>query len=403
MTSPLDAAARVGRSLCESTHWDRAGHRCNWMGRPSAEADHVDGPITPTSAALGPDLYAGSSGVALFLAELSAQTGDPLARRTALGALARSVHGLDGRPGTASPLSVFDGHLGVAYAAHRIAALTDDAPAHEAADILLARALNATASPRPLDVIGGDAGAIPALLALGRDRAPRRCRDAAIALGEELLRTASDRGPTWTWAPEIASGPGPAGTFPAGIAHGASGFGLALLELHAVTGRDDFRAAALGAFAHADSRADRPDPRRRPPSWCRGAPGIALARLRAAAIDPPGRASHLASARLALDATLSAIDALGPDSRADASLCHGLSGALEALALAGSPHAEALAHDLIARHSATGDWPTGVPSGGPNPSLMLGTAGIGHALLRLHAPLAVPPILILTPAEIPQT
>jgi lantibiotic modifying enzyme len=48
---------------------------------------------------------------------------------------------------------------------------------------------------------------------------------------------------------------------------------------------------------------------------------------------------------------------------------------------------------LIARHAAAGDWPSGTPSGGPNPSLMLGTAGIGYTVLRLHDPNRVPSIL----------
>ena len=332
MNSPLDAAARIGRDLCDSAHWDREGRRCNWMGRSAAEADRPDGPITPTSAALGFDLYAGSAGVALFLAELFGQSGDPIVRRTALGALGRSVDRLVEGPGTASPLSFFDGPLGVAYAAHRVAALTGDGAAHEGADAQLSRAIESFTAPRPMDVIGGNAGAIPALLALGRGRAPTRCLDTAVALGEELLRTATGHGSRWTWDPETASGPGHEETFPAGMAHGAAGIGLALLDLHAETGRADFRAAGVGALAHSDSLFDPvlgdwpgPDqgetagrsmsPRPRPPAWCRGAPGIALARLRASKIDPRGRAAHLASARRAIDATLGAIQALGPAPR----------------------------------------------------------------------------------------
>ena len=46
------------------------------MGRSMTEVSRNDGPITPTTAALGPDLYSGSSGMALFLAQLFAMTGD---------------------------------------------------------------------------------------------------------------------------------------------------------------------------------------------------------------------------------------------------------------------------------------------------------------------------------------
>ncbi|HZW30379.1 MAG TPA: lanthionine synthetase LanC family protein, partial [Isosphaeraceae bacterium] len=59
--------------------------------------------------------------------------------------------------------------------------------------------------------------------------------------------------------------------------------------------------------------------------------------------------------------------------------------------------ARAATQSLIDRHSASADWPSGRSSGGPNPSLMIGTAGIGYTLLRLHDPGGVPSILLLTP------
>ncbi|HEX5723916.1 MAG TPA: hypothetical protein VFX98_00545, partial [Longimicrobiaceae bacterium] len=42
-------------------------------------------------------------------------------------------------------------------------------------------------------------------------------------------------------------------------------------------------------------------------------------------------------------------------------------------------------------------WPCGVPNGGETPALMLGTAGIGHFYLRLHAPERIPSVLLITP------
>ena len=95
------------------------------------------------------------------------------------------------------------------------------------------------------------------------------------------------------------------------------------------------------------------------------------------------------------------------ESRGDVCLCHGLSGLAEVVGIAGEMNddvtfrdraAEAM-HVLVARHSMKADWPTGVMRSGPNPSLMLGTAGIGHALLRRHAPARVPTVLILVPGR----
>ena len=416
-TSPLEAAARIGRSLCRGACWDRAGRHCNWMGRSTAEVARAGDPVTPTSAALGPDLYAGSAGVALFLAELAALTGDPDCRRTALGAIDRSIRQLDRTPpapGPDSPLSFFNGPLGVAYAARRIGVLTGHPGLDAQAETLLDRLAEAAAAPHLMDVIGGNAGAIPALLAMG----PRRL-DLATALGEELCRAAHRRGPAWGWEAGATSGLEGATASLTGLAHGTAGIGLALMELHAATGRELFLEGALGAFAAEDSQfdpargnwpdlryADGPDAATRPPrfatGWCHGAPGIALGRLRAGVLDAPRRDAHHATARAALATTLAAIEAARASPRADPSLCHGLAGLGEIVLIAwqvlGDDEyrrgADGVGRLLIDRHSAAGDWPSGLTSGGPNPSLMLGTAGVGHAFLRLHDPEGVPPILI---------
>ena len=47
--------------------------------------------------------------------------------------------------------------------------------------------------------------------------------------------------------------------------------------------------------------------------------------------------------------------------------------------------ARAAGRALIDKYAASGSWPSGVATAGPNPSLMLGTAGIGMHFLRLHA------------------
>ena len=57
--------------------------------------------------------------------------------------------------------------------------------------------------------------------------------------------------------------------------------------------------------------------------------------------------------------------------------------------------AEAAAVRAMQRYEATGaPWPCGVPGAGETPNLMLGTAGIGHFLLRLHDPAGIPTPLL---------
>ena len=107
-------------------------------------------------------------------------------------------------------------------------------------------------------------------------------------------------------------------------------------------------------------------------------------------------------ARAAMTTTLDAIDENLPRPRHDASLCHGLAGLLEIALVAGRilddsncmAHANSTARTLIDRYARTIDYPSGLISGAVNPSLMLGLAGTGYALLRLHAPHRVPSILL---------
>jgi lantibiotic modifying enzyme len=407
----LAAAAGIGRALCREAYWDHQGNLCNWMGRVTGNPAEPGGPISSVACAIGPELYGGSTGVALFLAQLAAVTGDEDCRRTALGAFARSLRQLDRRQAADLPSRSFHGGpVGLAYAARRIAALTGERAMDARVDDLLARAADGKGAPAAPDVIGGHAGAIPALLALGGPRATAL----AVSLGEELCRTARRQGSIWVW--EVEKKGGGVETPLTGLAHGAAGFALALLELHAATGRGEFLEGGRAAFAYEDQQFDPrvgnwPDLRALEAlaeplyqvAWCHGAPGIGLARLRAASLDAEFRDAHTAAARVALKTTQAGAEKAAQVARADACLCHGLAGLAEIVLTAGQwleddacrSWARALAADLIARHAAAGDWPCGVYPPGHNPSLMLGTAGIGYHFLRQYDPQRVPPILVV--------
>ena len=266
-----------------------------------------------------------------------------------------------------------------------------------------------------MDFIGGAAGGILALLGPGIPEAPEHFRRAAVALGETICAAAEPIGPAWAWTSIRASGADLGPRPLTGLSHGAAGLGLALVALFTATGREDFRDGARRAFAYEDGlfderRGNWPDLRRheaddRPRfavAWCHGAPGIVLARLRALELDPEGAALYLPAARAGIATTVAALESLAADPESDASLCHGVTGLAEVVFLAG----EILNEDdlrrrardatlaLLAQHGERGDWPSGAPSRGPNPSLFLGEAGIGHWLLRLHDPAAVPSVLL---------
>ena len=201
-----------------------------------------------------------------------------------------------------------------------------------------------------------------------------------------------------------------------GMAHGASGAAWALLELFAATGEHRHREAAERALDYErhwfdPQAAGWPDLRgvqrreRRgtftPPyttTWSHGAPGIALARLRAWEIL--GDERHRAEAAAALGTTAASVERelLAPG--AGFTLGHGLAGNADVL-LRGAqlmPAGAALALRAgeigIGRYATAVDgWPCGGP-GGLAPGLLTGHAGIGLLYLRLHDATVPSPLLV---------
>jgi lantibiotic biosynthesis protein len=418
----LAAADRIGARLARDAIWHE--DRCNWFAPyfESATGSKEQGLVT-----LGPTIYDGTAGIALFLAELHRLTADPVFAATARGAIA---HALSRRDDVIAPMrqGFHTGAVGIGYAAAVVGTcLGDDGLAARGAELAL-QAFDP--STMMLDVISGGAGSIPALLRLAQLRGDPRLAEAAWAAGEAILARAapSERGLSWDTMGEMAEALEAAGLggqlarTPAhpnltGLSHGAGGIGLALLELAAATGEARFGAAARRAFGYEDSWFDAandewPDLRRdpatggdapAPSAWCHGAAGIGLARLRAFELtgDDGFREDALRALRIA-GRSIGARLAAG---EANYSLCHGVAGDAELFLLAsealGLPQGLEVARGVagygLAEFAETGaPWPSGAPGGAETPGLMLGLAGTGYFYLRMSAPTRVPPILVLS-------
>src|ERR1035438_6853077 len=127
----LDIAGRIAARLCRDALWSRG--RCNWT------ADFVDdGGIA--YGALGPDLDAGTSGIALFLARMASATGERIFRLTADGALRQALGKLP-----VAGCGLYSGGLGIHYVAAEM-----DREIDEAAVIR-----QAAPDRSELDVVGG--------------------------------------------------------------------------------------------------------------------------------------------------------------------------------------------------------------------------------------------------------
>lgn len=352
-----------------------AGNRMSWLGLDFGGADRWQ--VTP----VGQDLYAGMAGIALFFAQLAKVTGQEKYAAPAVRAL-RSLHTyldelLDG-PTTRRPRpGAFSGEAGIAYTLAATSALLGE-PALAAPVGALLQALTGVVetdaelgaeAKNGADVKNGTAGCLAVAGAL----APRfaEASDLAAACARVLMEKARERPVS-------------------GFCHGAAGIGWALARHAARTGDENARNAAWAVFAE-ERAAFSPatgDDTHRMHAWCRGAPGIGLAR---AGIDPALRTADLDDdLRLALEST-TAFGLFG-----NHSLCHGDLGNLELFTIAAlvpderSHRISRILDDIVKRGLICG-----TPAGLPTPGLMTGLAGIGHGLLRIAAPDAVASVLLL--------
>jgi type 2 lantibiotic biosynthesis protein LanM len=378
------------------------------------------------------DLYVGAPGIALFLAHLGARTDRPAAIDLARGAMRTLLRRLDHTGDAMRNIGAFQGWGGIIYALAHLGVLCRDEEFLDEAEVIAGRITAVLDRDEDLDVVGGAAGAIAALLALERARAasgirgtaggPRgRPLDAARRCGEFLLGRAlvSEEGLGWRTRvggddPQI------------GFSHGGAGIGWALAALGARTGEPRFRDAARRTFRFesrlfwpelrrwlGDGAGDRQSPGRshtgigpavQAPiersvaiAWCYGAPGIGLSRLRAdeLAEDESLREEVAMAARLTVERGFGQ----------NHCLCHGDLGNLDFLAQAArGPHAPSGLERDVRRLTAVvlgsierDGWRSGTRAGVLSPGLMNGLAGIGLGCLRLAEPERVPSVLVLDP------
>lgn len=399
----LDVARSVCAGLVATAIWHE--DRCAWLGPELLGRPR--GGLEQGWASTGPDLYAGTAGIGLVLAEAGRLLSDPEAAHTALAALR---HGLAHSHGISPRFAggFYNGVPGIAVAALRGSQLLDDPSL--AVDALAA--LDAVAETPEFDLMWGTAGTILALLVAhaitGRDRLLRRavtCADRLVARGVD-----DGRGLSWSSATLATI------DHPVGISHGACGAGLVLCELGHASGEARFAEAGRRALAYAANHFDRRqrnwpnlliagDPRADrhrsfPATWCHGAPGIALAHIRADALAPdPERRGIL---RLALTTTDRATQRWFDSGRWNFSLCHGLLGNAEVLRHGSDTHDATRTVERVSRAGSREalvhrrPWCLDVPDGEP-PGLMNGLAGVLHHYLRMHAP-EIPSLLLVEPS-----
>ncbi|HEV7507432.1 MAG TPA: type 2 lanthipeptide synthetase LanM [Thermoanaerobaculia bacterium] len=361
---------------------------------------------------VGPHLYGGTLGIALFLAALDHVDGTGEHRELcleALGPLRQRLTGLAADPERAQAAKMGIGGMvglgGFAYSLWKVGGWLRDPTL-----LVEARALLALFSPERIeaasssDVISGLAGAILVLLALTSPEAEVE-PEPAIATAElcarqlaARLHEAEGRPAGWTTLPG----------FPplSGFGHGAGGIAHALLRLYARTGRSEHQELALKGLAfertlyspaHRNWRDARRPGDQFMTSWCHGAPGIALGRIGTLDVldTPEIRADVQNALATTLDEGLVPLD----------HVCCGNMGRVEILLAASRKlddeslyeEARKLATAVVRRGQEQGGyrWVLEPGSAAFDPSFFTGASGVGYTLLRLAGPGLVPNILSL--------
>jgi type 2 lantibiotic biosynthesis protein LanM len=394
----LAEADRVADEVAR--HAIRRGSSAAWIGLGWLGESEVS-----QLTVLGPDLYNGACGIALFFAAHAAARRRAPSAELALAAVAHLRRSLRSRAAARFARSLGIGGatgLGsIVYALAVMAKLLGDdgllADAHRAAELV---SDDLIAADRQLDVIGGSAGAILGLLRLCRDTQADGVLGRALKCGEHLLaqpRVGPEGCRSWR-------GPAPPPVALNGMSHGAAGFAYALGSLAAATGRADFAAGASECIAFENSGYDAehsnwPDFREAHPHWqcrwCHGAVGIGLARVAMTRGGAPDAALLEADIRNALAAAVR-----GWPGHYD-SLCCGALGSVEFLSEAGTALARPDLSKLASRRmaavldsaAATGDYRWNGAERRFNLGLFRGLAGVGYTCLRQVAG-SLPNVLI---------
>jgi type 2 lantibiotic biosynthesis protein LanM len=381
----VEAAEEIGDRLSRLAIIDNG--EAHWTGLLRSPAGGYEYSV------VGPDLYEGGAGIALFLAYLARATDRPdferLARAAYVGAARQFAS-----PAPPPSVGAFSGLPGLLYTALHLSDLFGDPRIVGDALRHLDPISREVGRGSEIDVMHGSAGCLLVMLRLAEHVPSSRAMEVAGRCGSHLLQHVA-----WT----------DGGRPLLGLSHGAAGVAAALAQLARASADLRFDHAARRALAYERARFDPgsenwPDLRgddddeARPPTfmwaWCHGAPGIGIARLMTPVSDDATRHTDVA---IALSSTEGhGFD--GPDN-----LCHGGLGNTDLFLLAareyGDPRwrsrAMSRAFTALDRRRQTGAWRCDAPDGLEPPSLMTGVAGIGYQLLRLADPDTVPSVLAL--------
>ncbi len=406
-------AAQVVQTLLDSA--SRAGDgTATWI----APIINID--LGWSVAPLRPDMYLGTTGIAVMLAayqhEVKAGRADAVAGADGLldatlatmraaedYFAAQRATGMAIRPEPPGGYIGLGGQIWGWLLLRRLGIGPDPEYALQRAQALAALVPEAIHSEGTHDLLSGPPGAIVPLLRLSEVDGSREWVRTAVSIGERMRDVA-------ILAP-AATGDGPTAWWPGkfdtdrlgGASHGSTGIGWALSHVDAA------QDLAEAAFRHEESLYDlrlpgwldmrKPERPSDAAAWCHGSVGIGIvaADMLARATDPAGQKRWADVLRRAAQASWPA--GMG----ANHTMCHGELGTweLQLHALAAGVAPPELDREWLNARLLTSMEDFGAVAG-PNrdafrPGLLNGIAGIGYQLLRMHPQCQLPSVLLPDP------
>ncbi|WP_315803042.1 lanthionine synthetase LanC family protein [Bradyrhizobium sp. SZCCHNS3002] len=344
----------------------------------------------PSHKTLGPSVYNGTAGIALFLAEASQflESKDLLA--TAKGAMLQAIANRN-QILPENEMSFYTGLVGLLFVAQYIHALVRDRQIEQEIEPLIGTILAKDVSKCALDQIHGVASAVPFLIAMDRAGILVGGIHKAISITDYLATRLEPAITGHAWK-EANSGT-PDGIPLSCFSHGTSGLVWPLIEATAAGVGPGFEREIQSVFRYEDAfwcekEGNWYDLRgvteRSLPSakygrfaghWCHGNVGIFLVRRRAHALGLDARhGPSLARMAEGVNRTVG----VAIENGENFSICHGLLGDIEAVESAGAvERVFALSNDRAENLA----WHYGL-NGKPAPDLFLGISGIGRAHLK---------------------
>ena len=397
----INAAERIGYHICERALWYK--ERCTWIGSNLQPVDNI---YNRVDSSLGPEIYDGTSGIALFLLYLNKTITKEIHSKTIEGAINQSISKIDNL-NSSSRFGFYSGELGITYALAKVGLEMKRSEFVEKSIEIFDKLFSTINEYHLQDFISGNAGSIPILIQLYKEFKNNKFLELAINLGDELIYSKQSETIGCSWGHKV-NGIEQAYSNLTGFSHGAAGIVYALLKLYQITDNKKYLDIAEQGIYYEDQWYDAylknwPDFRNihekqqsntsfsYADAWCHGSPGIILSRLLYYEISNDKKNLDMIFA--VLDNILNKVKNEKYLRSNNFSLCHGIAGNCEALIYGNCLFGKNIYKDIVINAALYGIttykevelWPCGNQlNEAQTPGLMLGLSGIGYFYLRLY-------------------